>query len=67
MNTTKREWARQEIARIDAQLLERGERIPSADWRRIRAKAAGQARLRARRDRLARVVGLDFDDGPTPF
>lgn len=73
MDTTKREWlprrewARREVARIDAQLLERGERIASADWRRIRAKAAAASRLRARRARLARIAGEEFDEGATPF
>ncbi len=72
MNTTKREWlprrARREVARIDAQLLERGERIPSADWRRIRAKAAAASRLHARRARLALVAGMGVEaDVDTPF
>ncbi len=73
MSTTKREWlprrewARREVARIDAQLLDRGERIPSADWRRIRAKAAASSRLRERRAWLARIAAQVVDDGGTPF
>lgn len=71
MNTDRKwlpreEWARQEVARIDASLAAlRTERIPSANWRRVRAKAAASSRLRQRRDRLARIT--DVDDGPTPF
>lgn len=67
MNTTNRkrdEWSRQEVARIDASLAAlRTERIPSGNWRRIRAKAAAASRLHQRRARLVRVE----DDGPTPF
>ena len=64
----RREWARREVDRIDRQLLEvHGERIPSANWRRIRAKAAASDRLHQRRARLARLAGMDFDDSPTPF
>ena len=74
MNTEKRktlprrEWAQREVARIDADLSAlRAERVPSANWRRIRAKAAAASRLRERRARLAAVATPDFDDGPTPF
>jgi hypothetical protein len=73
MNTEKRwlprrEWAQREVARIDADLAAlRAERIPSANWRRIRAKAAAAQRLRERRARLASIATSDVDDGPTPF
>lgn len=74
MNTEKRkylprrEWAQREMARIDADLAAlRAERIPSANWRRIRAKAAAAQRLRERRARLASIATSDVDDGPTPF
>lgn len=74
MNTEKRkwlpreEWAQREVARIDADLAAlRAERVPSANWRRIRAKAAAAQRLRERRARLAAVAAPDFDDSPTPF
>lgn len=71
MNTTKRkwlprrEWARREIAKIDADLL-----APSAyepNWRRFQNASRGRDPLHARRDRLARIVGDEFDDSPTPF
>ena len=65
---TKREWALAEIAKIDESLgVVRDQRYTSANWRKIRAKAAASGRLHARRERLAKVAGLDFDDGPTPF
>lgn len=74
MNTTerkwlpRREWAAAQVARIDADLAAlRAERVPSANWRRIRAKAAAAQRLRERRARLAAIARADFDDGPTPF
>lgn len=75
MNTTKREWlprrewARREVARIDRDLdALQGERIPSANWRRIRAKAAASSRLRERRARLVSIAGAGVDDClDTPF
>lgn len=74
MNTTKRaylpkrEWARREVARIDAELFAlRDQRHPSGRWRKIRSKSAAQSRLHARRARLASIAGMGVDDGPTPF
>jgi hypothetical protein len=73
MNTEKRkwlpreEWAAAQMARIDADLAAlQAERVPSANWRRIRAKAAAAQRLRQRRARLA-AIAPPIDDGPTPF
>lgn len=74
MNTEKRkwvprrEWAQAEVARIDADLAAlRSERLPSSNWRRIRAKAAASGRLHRQRERLAQIAGTEADDGPTPF
>lgn len=61
----RREWARREMAKIDALLL--APKPYEQNWRQYRRSEAGRDRLHARRARLARVAGMDFDDGPTPF
>jgi len=70
MNTTKRyatklEWARAQVADIDSAL--RSLDGYTADWKRRRARDAGRSRLLERRARMARIVGLGADEGPTPF
>lgn len=67
MNTRKAEWARREIARIDAQLLAPRQREPS--WRKWKAGDEGRRRMRARRARLAKIAGGDFtpEDFDLPF
>jgi hypothetical protein len=63
----RREWARREVAKIDAQLL-----APSAyepNWRRYRSAQRGRDALHARRERLARIAGPEIipDEDCGPF
>lgn len=63
----KAAWAARKAREVRAQAEQlRAERIPSADWRRIRAKAAALGRLAAEAARFERMARVD-DWSDTPF
>lgn len=67
MNTEKRKWAAGQAAQRRRQAAAlRAERIPSGDWRRVRAKAATLSRLAAEAARFERMARVE-DDGCGPF
>lgn len=63
----RKEWARREVAKIDADLTT--SRAYEPNWRRYRNAERGRERMRKRRDRLAKVAGMDFipDEECGPF
>ena len=53
---TKLQWAEAKVSELEASLRATRERIPSANWRAIRNRAAGQARTHAELAKFRRLV-----------